>query len=195
MSIIRTSCLKFREIEVYGTTFRCYPDGDVYRQYKRSGKFKLCSNNKPARDGYILAHITTASGDKTVGIHRIAYRAFHPEFDIYDERIEIDHRNVDKTDNSIGNLRLATRGENQNNRPKHSNNTSGYKNIIAVYDKKTDTWYWKVQIGYDRVGRHQKYFRAGDGEKPDQLPPIPQHVIDYRDEMLRKLHGEFANFG
>jgi hypothetical protein len=195
MSIrIGTSCLKFREVEVYGTTFRCYPDGIVYRLYKRSGKFKLCSENKPDKRGYINVGIKTASGKKWVGLHRIYYRAFHHEFDIYDERIEIDHRNVDKTDNSIGNLRVATRGENQYNTPKPVNNTSGYKNISTRYDKKRDAWYWKVEIQHSG-GRHQKYFRAGDGERPSPLPPIPQRVIDYRDEMLRKFHGEFANLG
>jgi len=195
MSIrIGTSCLKFREVEVYGTTFRCYPDGIVYRLYKRSGKFKLCSENKPNGEGYIQVTIRTANGDKKVLLHRIHYLAFHPEFDIYDESIEIDHRNVNNADNSIGNLRMATHGENGRNRPKYSNNTSGYKNINAEYHKKSDTWYWLVDIRHDS-SRHRKSFRAGDGEKPSPLPPVPQHVIEYRDEMLRKLHGEFANLG
>ena len=147
-----------------------------------------------SRDGYIQVGITTASGEQKVGLHRIHYLAFHPEFDIYDESIEIDHRNVNSADNSIGNLRMATRGENNYNKPKRIDNTSGYKNIYAWYNKKTDAWYWLVGIQADG-GRHQKRFRAGDGEKPIPLPPVPQHVIDYRDEMLLKLHGEFANLG
>ena len=55
----------------------------------------------------------------------------------------LDHINGERSDNRIGNLREATNSENQHNRGKSSNNTSGFKGV---------TWHaseskWQAQIG------------------------------------------------
>ena len=42
---------------------------------------------------------------------------------------EVDHRNGNKLDNRRGNLRLATRSENQANNSLQSNNTTGFKGV------------------------------------------------------------------
>ena len=58
--------------------------------------------------------------------------------------LQIDHINRNKSDNCISNLRLATIGQNQHNRDKSKNNTSGYKGI--VWDKSRNKWRAQIKI-------------------------------------------------
>lgn len=51
---------------------------------------------------------------------------------------EVDHKNGDKTDNRIVNLREVTRAINQRNKRKLSNNTSGYCGVTQ--DKRDGKW-------------------------------------------------------
>lgn len=52
--------------------------------------------------------------------------------------MDIDHINGNKSDNRIGNLRLATFSENSWNAGKRSDNTSGYKGVS--FDKSRGLW-------------------------------------------------------
>lgn len=42
---------------------------------------------------------------------------------------QVDHRNLNKADNSWGNLRAATNGQNKANSPRYRNNSSGFKGV------------------------------------------------------------------
>lgn len=46
-----------------------------------------------------------------------------------DKNLQIDHKNRNILDNTRYNLRLLTHSQNQFNRPKQANNTSGYKGV------------------------------------------------------------------
>jgi len=65
-----------------------------------------------------------------------------------------DHINGDKLDNRKENLRICTTGENMRNRPKQSNNTSGYKGVF--WHKKAKRWFAK--IGFMRKSIHLGLF-------------------------------------
>ncbi len=187
--IVLTVKSKFHDIEVYGVMFRCTPGGEVWKE-RCGGKWELVSNNKPNGNGYI----SVKTNGKSMLLHRIIFAAFNNSFDIYDSSIQIDHINRIKTDNRIDNLRMATNAENNQNKTRRSDNSSGQKNIYAFYRRERDHWYWRVEIIHNG-NKHQKYFFADRGPVPDLLPPIPQDVIDYRDDMLIQLHGEYACFG
>lgn len=61
-------------------------------------------------------------------LHRLAWFYVHgvwPDFDV-------DHKNRNRTDNRIGNLREATETQNQGNKKLHKNNTSGCKGVRWV---------------------------------------------------------------
>jgi len=76
-----------------------------------------CSLNE--RKGYY--RIRVSSKDYT--IHRVCYYAHNPNWDIYDssQDNQIDHRDRNKTNNHITNLRVATHSQNQENQ-----NAKGY---------------------------------------------------------------------
>lgn len=59
----------------------------------------------------------------------------------------IDHINGDPSDNRIENLREATYAENQQNRGKQKNNTSGYKGVT----KKGNRWMAQIRINGEKI--------------------------------------------
>lgn len=90
--------------------------------------------------------------------------------------MDTDHINHLKLDNRRCNLRICTRGENQMNRRKFINNTSGYKGVS--WHKATGRWQANIRKNYKLkcIG----YF---------------ENVLDAAkayDESAKSLHGEFA---
>lgn len=73
---------------------------------------------------------------------------------------EIDHKNGNKLDNRIANLRVCQRHENMANRGVTKANTSGYKGVS--FDKQTGKW--RGQIMYNgkthSAGRHLSVYDA-----------------------------------
>ncbi len=59
---------------------------------------------------------------------------------------EIDHIDLNSSNNKWDNLREATRKQNSYNRPKHKNNTSGYKGVT----RQPNCNKWKAQIMINR---------------------------------------------
>lgn len=73
------------------------------------------------RDGYIVIIIN----GKCERAHRLAYlymEGYWPED-------EIDHRDLNRSNNKWNNLRSATKKENSRNKSKRKDNTSGYKGV------------------------------------------------------------------
>src|SRR3972149_4894727 len=108
------------------------------------------------------------SNHKYISMHRLIMKA--------KEEKEVDHKNGNTLDNRRRNLRLCTRRQNSFNRPKQSNNKSGFKGV---------TWHkaskkWRATIG---VGR--KYIHFGT------FTVITEAAKVYR-MVAKQLHGEFA---
>jgi hypothetical protein len=57
---------------------------------------------------------------------------------------KIDHRNRNGLDNCRNNLRPATAGQNAINRPKNSNNTSGFKGVSL--DRRRNKWQATIRV-------------------------------------------------
>jgi hypothetical protein len=81
--------------------------------------------------------------------HRIAYLYIYGWMPI-----EVDHKNLIKTDNRIDNLRPAN-GQNPHNRTIQKNNTSGLKGVF--YDKDKKLWRACIKINYKTInlGRYK----------------------------------------
>jgi hypothetical protein len=83
----------------------------------KKGRVTGCVNDR----GYVLIQYK----GKVYGAHRLAWLYVHGEL----PKHEIDHINHNKEDNSIANLRDVPHAENQRNKPRHSDNSSGYTGV------------------------------------------------------------------
>jgi hypothetical protein len=90
--------------------------------------------------------------------------------------IRVDHENGRKRDNRIKNLRSATHAENNRNKGKQRNNTSGYKGVS--WNKSAQKWTARINNGttYEHLG----------------LFPSKRAAARAYDEGALKYHGSFA---
>jgi len=125
-----------------------YSDGKLF--------WKVCVNNRApigSKAGSFNAHNQRwyVRVDKRRYLeHRLIFMFFHgwvPK--------EVDHIDTNRLNNSIENLRAASTGENQRNKPLQCNNTSGSKNVRYRAGK------WQVDIKVNRkkicVGRFDDF--------------------------------------
>jgi hypothetical protein len=108
---------------------------------------------------------------KTYATARIIYLHVHGV--LHDE---IDHIDLDRTNDRIGNLRVATHSQNCMNKRISPLNTSGYKGVR--WDKKAGRWYAVIQ----RDGKRHELGRFTSKELAHEA---------YQ-KAAKELHGEFA---
>jgi hypothetical protein len=127
-------------------------------------------------NGYKYVNLVNENGNrKKRYIHRLMFEAF-----ILKEGetmpTDVDHIDLNKSNNQIANLRGATSQENSRNKPKQKNNTSGYKNVIIT---KYETYRVEMRITRD-VTYISKTFKT--------LQEAVNDAIRAREE----YHGDFA---
>lgn len=88
----------------------------------------------------------------------------------------VDHRNTVKSDNKWGNLRSATRAQNERNKGVTNRNTSGIKGIY--FSKKLGKW--TARIGYQGKSKHLGVFDT------------KELAAEFRQLAADMLHGEFV---
>lgn len=93
------------------------------------------------------------------------------------ENMEVDHINRNGLDNRRENLRVCTQGQNNANRLKYKNNTSGYKGVFWHIKNK----YWRTQIVINKKAIHIGVFQ----DKVDAAKAYNQAALKY--------FGDFAN--
>lgn len=91
---------------------------------------------------------------------------------------EVDHRDLDESNNRFVNLRAATHGEAMRNRGIYATNTSGYKG--ASLNRKTGRW-----RGYIYINKKQIWLGTFD---------TPEAAHAAYCAAAQKIHGEFARF-
>lgn len=112
------------------------------------GKWVILSDSREVRvllrmhtwyfgsDGYATTNVLVDDGKKT--------KIFHQLYLNYEAGLVCDHINRYRFDNRFENLRIVTYRENNRNRTKQSNNTSGYTGIIETIMNRNQ--YFVVQI-------------------------------------------------
>lgn len=149
---------------------------------KKTGDF-LWKTTKSAKTkiNTVAGHITEA-GHVRIVLYRRSYLAHRliwlwvtgkwPKY-------ELDHRNGKKSDNRWRNLREATALQNNQNKGKRVQNTSGYKGV----------WFEKhIGLWRSGVGFKGKLYRCGCFKTAKAA-----HMA-YR-QLAKRLHKDFVNFG
>ena len=92
--------------------------------------------------GYLLVCLYDEDGvAKTYNIHRLVCCTF---IENPNDKQCVDHKNNDKTNNHISNLRFATYSENNQNSKLSIKNTSGIKGVY--FNKKAKKWHARIRI-------------------------------------------------
>ena len=121
--------------------------------------FGNCKNIKTGRilkgginsHGYLMVILSNDGDKSTKKIHKLVADAF---LENPDDKKCVDHIDRDKLNNHLSNLRFASHSENQHNRTKNKDNTSG---VVGVF------WYknynkWCAQITINGVQKNLGYF-------------------------------------
>jgi len=110
---------------------------------------------------------------KTYRVHRMIWMMYFGEIE---DGVEIDHRDGDRENNSLSNLRLATKFENMRNTPRRVNNKSGVKGVN--WNKNHGKY--QVQLWHEGKKIHGGYFA--------DLETAEQTVRELRES----IHGEYT---
>ena len=117
--------------------------------------------------GYRLVRV---KGER-IRAHRIVWAMVHGEWPAYD----IDHINGNPSDNRIVNLREATKSQNQHNRSKQRNNSSGFKGVVKQSPNR-----WGAYIWVDGSAKYLGLFAS------------PELAHEAYKAAAHRLHGKFA---
>ena len=121
-------------MENWNDLFEYHEDGCLIRKYSAGNQFKHVGWVNSS--GYLQ---TEVSG-KAFMVHRIIYEMHHGAIP---QGFQIDHRDLNPLNNKIENLRLATQSQNNINTRRPSNNTTGYKGVLATPNGK-----FQARLGY-----------------------------------------------
>lgn len=146
---------------------------------KKGGVAGSIGNN-----GYLRIGLKFEGTKKMYTVHRLMYQIYN-NIPILSDDVIIDHVDRNQLNNAINNLRIASKSDNNCNVKLRKDNETGYKNIcrnthkIKTKGSKND---YLVSISKDRKRRSRECKTL-------------EEAIKWRDEMLNKLHSEFASTG
>lgn len=154
------------------------------QEYFRYSKGKLYWKKKPSRRVNVGDEAGSINNgrrriklnDKQHYSYRLIFLMHHgylPEF--------IDHKDGDRLNDKIGNLRPATRSQNGHNAKRHKNNTSGIKGLTVWEPGRITYWKGQVMVGGKK---HIKTFPHSDAGKV--------LAEKWLKKTRKELHKEFA---
>lgn len=148
------------------------PETGVLLWRKTKGSRARAGDALGSRDAH--GYLTVRIDGESYKVHRLVWiwvtGSEPPEW--------IDHINGDRLDNRFCNLRLATRSQNQQNRPKNKNNTSGFKGVS--YHKGIGRW--RATISANGRKAHIGWYDNPEDAGTAYL------------QASRLMHGEFSVF-
>lgn len=124
---------------------------------------------KPNSLGYSKVRVNKG----VFGVHRIAWKM---HYGTDPGRMQVDHKNMNPSDNRISNLRLASIVQNRRNTKVGKTNTSGYKGVSFV----KPTGKWKAYLTYN--GELVTFGEYDTAEEANEVICAAREA----------LHGEFA---
>jgi len=109
--------------------------------FRTGNHWKTMKTTENGSTGYFQVSLRS-NGKTTYYLHELIFSTFvsgQPT----QKGLTIDHKDHDKSNNTKENLRVATKTENQANKPISKRNTSGFKGVTKSGNK----WYAQISIG------------------------------------------------
>jgi len=103
----------FIEKDINGFKFR-YEDEILYKKCRNTGVWKDCRVLIPNK-GYLVVGCMKDNKRYNYLYHRIVYKIFNESFDFNNRKLIIDHKDRNRLNNSISNLKLVTKKQNCQN--------------------------------------------------------------------------------
>ena len=121
----------------------------------KNNKKNIIMKQYAEKNGYKRICLDKNGKQKFFNIHRLVGNAFleNPE-----NKKVIDHIDNNPANNNIKNLRWATQKENQYNRGKYKNNTTGYKGVS--FNKPLNKYSAQIHINYKK--QHLGYYETAE---------------------------------
>ena len=132
--------------------------------YYKEGSNKDKAAGWMDKDGYLVVYVD----DRNIRLNRLVWMYFKGETEK-----EIDHKDGDRLNNELSNLREASRTENNINRASHIDNKSGFKGVVE-YDGK-----FKAFTKVDGMTKNLGTFNTA------------KEASKAYEEFTTELHGEF----
>ena len=145
-----------------------------------SNKLGKLKQLKPidAGNGYLKVNLYHKGFMRKVSIHRLVGYAFLG-LDIDNPKIEIDHKDDDKANNKLSNLRIATPSQNKAAARPSIKGTSGFRGVNKNRYNLTNPW--RANIKKHGKSYHLGYFKT------------KEEAARAYDKKAKEFHGEFAN--
>jgi hypothetical protein len=147
------------------------PETGIFTRIKASGITPNNSKCGTLSRGYVQISI----GSHLYFAHRLAFLYMTGKLP---EKF-VDHINGIRSDNRFCNIREANCSQNQQNKGRQSNNTSGFKGVS--YYKNNGKWRSAIKVNGKK--RHLGFFNT------------PEEAHEEYCKAAKDLHGEFANTG
>lgn len=128
---------------------RHFPSDHGYKVWHKRDAGNVITSTS---SGYIQLQLMWKGKKTREKGHRFAWAVVHGSFP--EDPLQIDHKNRDRSDNRIKNLRLVTNAENGRNRKIAKNNKSGVNGVS--YIQRDDRWEARI----DGVFQRQKRFKT-----------------------------------
>ena len=125
--------------------YKVYINGTVWSN-KTSKFLKQCLNHL-----YINVKLTINGKRLNVSVHRLMGVLFLPNIK---NLPEIDHKDRNKLNNSLFNLKWSSKSDNRHNKGISINNTSGYKGV--GYNKTRKIWVARMEINGKKYEKSSK---------------------------------------
>lgn len=138
------------------------------KDFKYLNQFKwYYKKKKTERTGY--AARKHPSSNNTVFMHQLILKAKN-----------VDHKDGDGLNNQRHNIRIATKSQNQWNRGKSKNNTTGFKGVSTLSGNRRKKFFASLQVNYE-----YKYIGAFE-------TALEAHEAYIKE--VKKYHGRFARW-
>lgn len=123
--------------------------------------------------GYVVHSSREHGRTKLIFMHKIVAMA--------SADVKVDHKDRNKLNNQLYNLRKATDQTNSYNQGMHTNNTSGFKGVTRRPIRQNRKLPWVAQIRFNNRNHHIGYFST------------PEEAAKAYDEAVSAHHGEFGS--